>query len=400
LRGIGRENGNQVLVRILAERAYFDWNATAPLREEARAAMSAALAFTGNASSVHAEGRAVRRLIEQAREQVAHLLGADAKNITFTSGATEANMLALTPALEIAGRKEPRDRLFVSAIEHPSVRAGGRFPRESIEKLPVTRSGVVDRAALSLALKKAARPLVSVMFANNETGVIQPIAQIAEIVHAASGVLHVDAVQGAGKIACDIASLGADLVSVSSHKLGGPQGAGALVRRADIHIAEPLMKGGGQERGQRAGTENVAAIAGFGAAAAGAKLSDTKRMTAMRDRLERGLRRVTPQAEIFGTGETRLPNTTFFAVPGVKAETAIIAFDLNGIAVSSGSACSSGKVQPSDVLAAMGVDAALARGAIRASLGHSTTEAEVDCFVETWNTVAGLLLKERSGVAA
>ncbi len=387
-------------MKALAERAYFDWNATAPLREEARAAMSAALAFTGNASSVHAEGRAVRRLIEEAREQVAQLLGADAKNVTLTSGATEANMLALTPALEIAGRKEPRDRLFVSAIEHPSVRAGGRFPRESIETLPVTGSGVVDLNALSLAVKKAARPLVSVMLANNETGVVQPIAQIAKIVHAAFGVLHVDAVQGAGKIDCDIESLGADLVSISSHKLGGPQGAGALVRRGDIHIAEPLMKGGGQERGQRAGTENVAAIAGFGAAAAAAKVTDTRRVAAMRDRLEQGIRRITPHVEIFGARETRLPNTTLFAVSGVKAETAIIAFDLNGIAVSSGSACSSGKVQPSDVLAAMGVDTALARGTIRASLGDSTTEGDVDRFVGTWNIIAGSLLKERRGVAA
>jgi len=385
-------------VKTLAGRAYFDWNATAPLREEARLAMGAALVFTGNASSVHAEGRAVRRLIEEAREQVAQLLGADAKNVTFTSGATEANMLALTPALEIAGRKEPRDRLFVSTIEHPSVRAGGRFPRESIETLPVTRDGVVDLAALSLAVKKAARPLVSVMLANNETGVVQPIAQIAEIVHAAFGVLHVDAVQGAGKIDCAIANLGADLVSISSHKLGGPQGAGALVRRGEIHIAEPLMKGGGQERGQRAGTENVAAIAGFGAAAAAAKL--TSRVAAMRDRLEQGIRRITPHVEIFGVREARLPNTTLFAVPGVKAETAIIAFDLNGIAVSSGSACSSGKVQPSEVLAAMGVDPALARGTIRASLGDSTTEAEVDRFVETWNIIAGSLLKEIRGVAA
>src|SRR5499427_161112 len=384
----------------MGERTYFDWNATAPLRDEARIAMVQALGLTGNASSVHAEGRAVRRLVEEARTHVASFVGTDAKNVTFTGGATEANMMALTPAFEVGGRRSLRDRLFVSAIEHPSVLSGGRFAAEDVEHLPVNGEGVVDLVAVARALQRAKRPLVSVMLANNETGAIQPISQIAEIVHAASGVLHVDAVQGAGKIACDIASLGADLVSVSSHKLGGPQGAGALVRRADIHIADPLTRGGGQERGQRAGTENVAAIAGFGAAAAGAKLSDTKRMTAMRDRLERGLRRVTPQAEIFGAGETRLPNTTFFAVPGVKAETAIIAFDLNGIAVSSGSACSSGKVQPSDVLAAMGVDAALARGAIRASLGHSTTEAEVDRFVETWNTVAGSLLKERSGVAA
>ena len=362
--------------------------------------MSAALALTGNASSVHAEGRAVRRLIEKAREQVAQLLCAGAKNVIFTSGATEANMLALTPTLEIAGRKEPRDRLFVSAIEHPSVRAGGRFPRESIETLPVMGNGVVDLAALSLAVKKAARPLVSVMLANNETGVVQPIARIAEIVHAASGVLHVDAVQGAGKIDSDITRLGADLLSISSHKLGGPQGAGALVRRGDVHISEPLIKGGGQERGQRAGTENVAAIAGFGAAAAAAKLTDTSRTAAMRDRLEQGVKAVTPHAVVFGDRAKRLPNTSLLAVPGVKAETAIIAFDLNGIAVSSGSACSSGKVQPSEVLAAMGVDAALARGAIRVSLGYSTTEAEVDRFIETWNIVAGSLLKERSGVAA
>jgi cysteine desulfurase len=384
----------------VSERAYFDWNATAPLLEEARVAMSAALALTGNASSVHAEGRAVHRLVEEAREQVAQLVAADAKNVTFTSGATEANMLALTPAFEIAGRKEPRDRLFVSAIEHPSVRAGGRFPIGSVETLLVTSDGVVDLDALSLSVKKAARPLVSVMLANNETGVIQPIARIAEIVHAASGVLHVDAVQGAGRIDSDITRLGADLLSISSHKLGGPQGAGALVRRGDVHIAEPLIKGGGQERGQRAGTENVAAIAGFGAAGATAKLTETSRTAAMRDRLEQGIKAVTPHAVVFGDRAKRLPNTSLFAVPGVKAETAIIAFDLNGIAVSSGSACSSGKVQPSDVLAAMGVDPALARGAIRVSLGHSTTEAEVDRFVETWNTVAGSLLKERRGVAA
>jgi cysteine desulfurase len=387
-------------VKSVTGRAYFDWNATAPLREEARAAMTGALALTGNASSVHAEGRAVHRLMEEARERVAHLVGADPNNVTFTSGATEANMLALTPAFEVAGRKEPRDRLFVSEIEHPSVRAGGRFPTKSVETLPVTSGGVLHLNALPLALKKVARPLVSVMLANNETGVVQPIAQIAEIVHAASGVLHVDAVQAAGRIDCDIARHGADLMSISSHKLGGPQGAGALVRRGDVHIAEPLIKGGRQERGQRAGTENVAAIAGFGAAATAAKLTDTRRTVALRDRLEQGIKGATPQAVIFGDRVTRLPNTTLFAIPGVKAETAIIAFDLNGIAVSSGSACSSGKVQPSEVLAAMGVDAALARGAIRVSLGHSTTDAEVDRFVETWNIVAGSLLKERSGVAA
>src|SRR5690349_17135488 len=251
----------------MADRAYFDWNATAPLREEARNAVSDVLSRTGNASSVHADGRAVRRLVEEARDRVANLVGAEPKNVTFTSGATEANLLALTPDLEISGHREPRDRLFVSAIEHPSVRCGGRFTPGQVEELPVTINGVCDLATLKLALKKAERPLVSVMLANNETGVIQPISEIAEIVHTAHGVLHVDAVQAPGRIDCDIAALGADLVSIASHKLGGPQGAGALVRRGDIHIVEPLIKGGGQERGLRAGTENVAAIAGFGAAA-------------------------------------------------------------------------------------------------------------------------------------
>jgi cysteine desulfurase len=362
--------------------------------------VSAALELTGNASSVHAEGRAVRRLMEEAREQVARLVGADSKNVFFTSGATEANMLALTPSLEIAGRKEPRDRLFVSAIEHPSVRSGGRFARELVEELPVGSDGTVDLVALTDVIKKAARPMVSVMLANNETGVIQPIARIAEIVHAASGVLHVDAVQGAGRIGCDITELEADLVSISSHKLGGPQGAGALVRRGDIHIAEPLIRGGGQERGQRAGTENVAAIAGFGAAAASVKLTDAARMSALRDRLEAGIKTATPQAVIFGANAPRLPNTTSFAVPGVKAETAIISFDLNGIAVSSGSACSSGKVQTSHVLAAMGVDPVLVRGGLRVSLGWSTTDAEIDHFLGTWNVLSGSLFKERSGIAA
>jgi cysteine desulfurase len=383
----------------MTERTYFDWNASAPLREEARAAVSAALGLTGNASSVHAEGRAARRLVEEAREQVASLVGAEAKNVTFTSGATEANMLALTPALEIGGRKEPRNRLFVSGVEHPSVRSGGRFPAEQVEELPVTGDGMVDLNALRSTIARAERPLISVMLANNETGVIQPITEIATIVHTANGVLHVDAVQGPGRIDCRIGELGADLLSLSAHKLGGPQGAGALIRRGDIHIGEPLIKGGGQERYQRAGTENVAAIAGFGAAAAAATLADVTRMAGLRDRLEAGIRKITPQAVIFGESVPRLPNTTLFAVPGVKAETAIIAFDLNGVAVSSGSACSSGKVQASHVLAAMGVEPLLARGAVRISLGWSTTEADIERLLTAWNTVVLSLLKKHANAA-
>jgi cysteine desulfurase len=383
----------------MAERVYFDWNATAPLREEAREAMRAALALTGNASSVHAEGRAARRLVEQAREDVARLVGAESRNVTFTSNATEANVMALTPAIEVGGRRETRDRLFVSAVEHPSVLSGGRFGAGQVEELPVTSDGVVDLDALRLALSRAARPLVSVMRANNESGVVQPISEIADIVHAAHGVLHVDAVQGPGRITCDIGALGADLMSISSHKLGGPQGAGALIRRGDVYIGDPLIKGGGQERGLRAGTENVAAIAGFGAATAAVRHSDFQRLAPLRDRFEAGLKSSTAQAVIFGENTVRLPNTSLFTVPGLKAETAIIAFDLNGVAVSSGSACSSGKVQASYVLAAMGVEPALARGAVRVSLGWSTTETEIDALLTAWNKVVSSLLNKHATAA-
>jgi cysteine desulfurase len=387
----------------MANRFYFDWNATAPLRPEARAAMAAALALTGNASSVHAEGRAARAVIEDARGKVAALAGAEARNATFTSGATEANMLALTPDIVAGGCKERRDRLFVSGIEHPSVKSGGRFAAAQVEEIPVTHDGVIGLAELRARLATAERPLVSVMLANNETGVVQPIAEVAEIVHAANGILHVDAVQAPGRIDCRIDDLGADLLTLSSHKIGGPQGVGALVRRGDLHIADAMIKGGGQERGLRAGTENVAAIAGFGAAgavAAGATQADASRMAALRDKLESGLKSATSEVVIFGENASRLANTTLFAVPGIKAETAIIAFDLNGIAVSSGSACSSGKVQASHVLAAMGLSPELARGAVRVSIGPTTTEAAIERFLETWIMLSASLLKEKRGIAA
>jgi len=387
----------------MTDRAYFDWNATAPLFDAARTAMTGGLALTGNASSVHGEGRAVRQLIENARGNVASLVGAEAKNVTFTGSATEANMLALTPALAVSGRKALRDRLFLSAIEHPSVRSGGRFPAEQVEDLPVTGAGIVDLHALRRALARAEQPLVSVMLANNETGVIQPIAAVAAIVHAANGLLHVDAVQAPGRIACDMAALGADLMTLSAHKFGGPQGVGALIRRGDIHIGEPLIKGGGQERGLRAGTENVAGIAGFGAAAAvAASLAEVSRMTALRGRIEAAIKAIAPEAVIFGEDAPRLPNTTLFAVPGIKAETAVIAFDLNGVAVSSGSACSSGKVQTSHVLAAMGVEPALAQGAVRISLGASTSERDIEKLLDALTKVVSSLPKRHmnSGLAA
>ena len=389
----------------MSGRTYLDWNATAPVRPQALAAMTAALRLPGNASSVHDEGRAARRTVESAREQVAAMVGAQARNVTFTSGATEANMLALTPVLEIGGRKEPRDRLFVSAIEHPSVRGGGRFAADAVEELPVDGNGVLDLVALARRIATAQRPLVSVMLANNETGAIQPIRAIADIVHDANGLLHVDAVQAPGRIACDMIALGADLLTLSSHKLGGPQGAGALIRRGDIAIGEALIKGGGQERGLRAGTENVAAIAGFGAAAEAAVASrpaDAARMADLRAVLEAGLTAATPDVVIFAAKAPRLPNTSLFAAPGMKAETAIIAFDLNGIALSSGSACSSGKVQASHVLAAMDVEPGLAQGALRVSLGWETTERDIENLLNAWTKVVSSLLRgrDKKGMAA
>jgi cysteine desulfurase len=394
----------------MSERVYLDWNATTPLRPEARAAMEAAFDCVGNPSSVHAEGRAARYLVEQAREQVANLLGAEPRNVIFTSGGTEANVLALSPRLSLGADKTPRDRLLISAIEHPSVRAGGRFPSESIENVPVLSSGVVDLAALQTRLdalratEKGVRPLVALMHANNETGVVQPIADAAEMVHAAGGLLHVDAVQSAGKIPSEIGRLGADTLAVSAHKLGGPKGVGALVKRSEaLHIDDPMFKGGGQERGSRGGTENVIGIAGFGAAAeaaAKALAPSARRMAELRDRLETMLKAVSPDAVIFGADLERLPNTTMFAVPGIKAETALIALDLAGVAVSSGSACSSGKVAGSPVLAAMNVAATLAVGAVRVSLGSATVDRDIDIFINAWRNLVAGLSKGRREVAA
>jgi cysteine desulfurase len=333
------------------------------------------------------------------------LVGAQPGNVVFTASGTEANMLALTPAIETADEKRPRSRLFLSTIEHASVRAGGRFPREAIEEMPVHQDGRLDLAALAAAIVNTPRPLVSLMLANNETGIVQPVAEAAAIVHAAGGLIHVDAVQAAGRIPCDMTALGADLLTLSAHKIGGAKGAGALIRaREDVHFPEPLVRGGGQERGLRAGTENIAGIAAFGAAAAAAltgRDGEAAHISRLRNRLEAGLLAATPDATVFGRDIVeRLPNTTLFALPGVKAETAVIAFDLEGVAVSSGAACSSGKVQPSHVLAAMGVSGALQRGAVRVSLGWNTTEADVEKFLGAWTKLASALSKRRQGIAA
>jgi cysteine desulfurase len=391
----------------MAERTYLDWNATAPLRPQAREAMLAALDAAGNPSSVHAEGRIARRLIEEARRGVAALIGAEPADMVFTSGGTEANDFALSPTVHDAGGR-PCDALVVSTIEHPSVLAGGRFSAENVVPVPVGPDGVVDLMALERQLatlgREGRRALVSLMHANNETGVVQPVAAAAAIVHAAGGLLHVDAVQTAGRIACDIKALGADLLTVSGHKLGAPKGVGALARRSDaVSWPQPLIKGGGQERGARAGTENVAAIAGFDAAAVAAAqdlAAAGRRLAALRDRLEAGLKAQFPQTVVFGENAERLPNTTLFALPGIKAETAVIGLDLAGVAVSSGAACSSGKVAASHVLAAMGVPGTLARGAVRVSLGYASQEADIERFLSAWRTLAETLSKESRGIAA
>ena len=377
----------------MSDRVYLDWNATTPLRPEARTAMEAAWNLSGNPSSVHAEGRQARRLVEEARGAVANAVGALPRNVVFTSGGTEANALALTPGLR-SGAGPAAERLVVSAIEHASVLAGGRFLPEAISMVGVTRSGVLNLAQLRAAVDGTPPALVSIMLANNETGALQPVREAAEIVHAAGGVLHVDAIQALGKVAFNLGELGADLLTLSGHKIGGPKGVGAVVLAEGLHGFEPLLRGGGQELGRRAGTENVAGIAGFGAAvkaAMSAFKGDAVRLEELRNRLEQGLRR-NDGIIVFSSDERRLPNTTLFTSPGLKAETAVIGFDLAGIAVSSGSACSSGKVQPSHVLEAMGFSPEIAQGAVRLSLGWSTSSAAVDRCLEAWRKLSDTLL--------
>jgi len=383
----------------MSERIYLDWNATTPLRPEARQAMALAWDLPGNPSSVHAEGRQARRLVEDARAAIAEAVGAQARGVVFTASGTEANALALTPGLRRRGAMV--ERLVVSAIEHASVLGGGRFPGGEITKIPVTRSGVVDLHGLEALLLSAAPALVSIMAANNETGALQPVREAGEIVHRAGGLLHVDAVQVLGKIPFNINELGADLVTLSAHKIGGPKGVGALVLADGTDGLDPLPRGGGQELGRRAGTENVAGIAGFAAAlraAIATREPDAARLETLRKRLEAGLKEV-PGTMVFSEEVPRLPNTTLFTAAGLRAETAVIGFDLAGIAVSSGSACSSGKVQPSHVLEAMGFGANLAQGAVRLSLGWSTSEADIESCLMAWRKLANTLLKGQRNTA-
>ena len=368
------------------KRLYLDYNASAPLLDEARNAVIEALGITGNPSSVHREGRAARALVESARRSVVALVNAKPEHVFFTSGATEAASTLLTP-IYMMGRSPVRlSHLYVSATEHPCMLAGGQFAPDNITVLPVDENGILRLDALEQALKahdkSAGLPLVAVQAANNETGVIQPIRELAALIKTAGGIFVVDAVQAAGRIKIDITEGCGDYLIISSHKIGGPKGVGAVIAISDLMMPKALVRGGGQEKGHRAGTEALPLIAGFGAAAdvAATRLNGNGWSFEARDRLEAGLMEIAPSATIHGKSVDRLPNTTFFSLDGQKAETVQIAFDLGGIALSAGSACSSGKVGPSHVLAAMGLEEG--PGAIRVSLEPNAPIESVDQFLD------------------
>ena len=372
-------------------RTYLDWNATAPLRPHARAAMMAALDATGNPSSPHSEGRRARAIIEDAREKVAELVGAKPADVVFTSGATEANNAVLAGGWET---------ILVGATEHDSVLAPARKSGAWLLDIPVDAQGVVRRERLWAALAESAgaRALLSLQLANNETGVLHPLAECADLARQHRLAIHSDVVQGAGRVPIDIAALGVDYLSLSAHKIGGPKGSGALVLREGARLPS-LLTGGGQERARRAGTENVVGIAGFGAAAEAA-LGEVRAMAGvrrLRDALEREACALAGEALVIGAGADRLPNTSCLAVPGTRAETLVIALDLAGVAVSAGAACSSGKVSASHVLGAMGLSRDVAAAAVRVSLGPTTTERDLWVFLTAWAEAVG---KRRSRAVA
>ncbi|MGY8956657.1 MAG: cysteine desulfurase family protein [Alphaproteobacteria bacterium] len=357
---------------------YLDHNATTPVHPEVAQAMSDALAQTGNPSSVHRFGRLVRRTVDDAREDVARLVGANAANVVFTSGGTEANNQAL--------RGFDR-RVLVSAVEHDSVLAA----RNDADIIRVDNDGRLDLTHLRELLEANDRPsLVSVMYANNETGVVQPIVEAVALAHEFGALVHCDAIQAAGKLPVSLPALGVDLLTLSAHKIGGPQGIGALVLRDGLEL-DALLRGGGQERRRRAGTENVAGISGFGVAArlAAERLADYSEIAVLRDQMEARVLAAAPDATIHGAGYQRLANTSCIGLPGITGEMQVMTLDLAGIAVSAGSACSSGKVTPSHVLRAMGCDDSEAKNAIRVSLGATTSAAELDRFVDVWANMAG-----------
>ncbi|HTQ12801.1 MAG TPA: cysteine desulfurase family protein [Rhizomicrobium sp.] len=384
---------------------YWDHNATAPLRDEARAAMLRALEAGGNPSSVHAAGRAARAIVEEAREQVAAFAGARPSEVVFTSGGAESNALALRGA--IAGALEDEDRitrLFVAATAHDSVRAvaatlAETVPGLKVSEIAVDADGRVDTAQFRFQLMNGkGRALVSLIFANNETGVIEEISTLAALLRKEAGegaLLHVDAVSS-GLSPIRFAAWDADYLSLSAHKIGGPQGTGALAARETAPLA--ALFDGAQEMRRRAGTQNVPGIAGFGAAARALQANfdnEAQAASAARAAFEIALRKLEPNTVFFGEGAVRQKNVSCFAIPQLQAETTLIALDLDGICVSSGAACSSGKVAPSHVLAAMGVPESLARCALRVSFGADTTRTQIDAFMAS----VGKLLARKVALA-
>ncbi|MGE0052864.1 MAG: aminotransferase class V-fold PLP-dependent enzyme [Hyphomicrobium sp.] len=364
-------------------RIYLDYNATAPLCPQARDAMVAALDYTGNPSSVHAEGRRARGIIETAREQVAALINAKPFEVVFTSGATEANAWAMAQGF---------DTVFAAGVEHDSILASARASAKRVIEVPVGKDGLAQVEAIARDVLKRAdlgRVAATLQMANNETGTIEPVSDLAHFAREHGLFMHTDAVQAAGRIEIDFAELPVTTLALSAHKMGGPKGVGALVIRDHVDL-NPLIRGGGQERRRRAGTENVAAIAGFGAAAVAARaaLKDVARIARLRDRLEEAIAAVSPQTLIIGADAPRLANTCCLALPGSSAESLVIKLDLAGIAVSAGSACSSGKVGANHVLSAMGLEPAIAKSAVRVSIGPQTTEHDLAAFVAAWKTIA------------
>ncbi|MDA1100393.1 MAG: cysteine desulfurase family protein [Proteobacteria bacterium] len=360
------------------EPIYLDYNATAPARPEVIALVGEILATVGNASSVHQAGRKARARVDTARQQVADLIGAQARNVIFTGGGTEADNLAL--------RGFGSRHLIVSGIEHGAILAPALLLDPGAAIVDVDHQGRLDLAALEAALAACDGPtLVSLMLANNETGVIQPVAEAVKIAHAHNALVHCDGIQGAGKIAVNIEELGVDLFSLSAHKIGGLQGVGALVMREERTVFAQIV-GGGQEMGRRSGTENVAGIAAFGEAArlVAGELAQFTELAQLRDNMEDRLADIAPTRRVIGGGVPRLPNTSCVTMPGVRSDTQVMALDLAGIAVSAGSACSSGKVAASHVLDAMGIAMDEAMTAIRVSLGRETTAAEIERFLTAW----------------
>lgn len=366
----------------MTARTFLDHNAGSPLRPEAEAALLAAARAGGNASSVHAEGRAARARAERARDAVAALVGARGDDVVFTSGGTEANATALRPGALLTPEGRPVERLVTVATEHPSVLRGHGFPAGDVTILPVDGAGRLDPDVLHDALSAGDRPaLVSIGAVNGETGIVADLVALAAIAAESRAALHVDAVQAAGRMTFAMGSLGASAVTVSGHKLGAPSGIGALVvapGRAGPRLR--LLAGGDQEDRRRGGTENGPGIAAFGAAAEASGRdaeAEASRLAALRDAAESAIRAMAPEVVVFGAGGPRAPGTLCFAVPGLSAETALMALDLDGVSVSSGSACTSGTVGRSHVLAAMGVSPALARGALRVSFGWNSRDEDV-----------------------